>query len=1016
MENSFNKKSTFFKLLSVAFVLCAFTWNALAQNVIVKGVVKDTDGQTVIGASVLQKGTLNGVTTDADGAFQLTVPSNATLQVSFIGYKTVEVAVNNRTSINVTLEEDRQMLEETVVIGYGTAKRSDVTGSISSVNQDVIRQIPAGNITAALQGRIAGVEMRQTSNSPGATMRIRIRGTRSLSASNDPLIVLDGIPFSGSLQDINTDDVKSIDILKDASSTAIYGSRGANGVIMITTEHGQQGQPARVSFNSYASYKQWIPYPFMNTQQYTTMRDLAKKYNDTPDEQRDLYDTDWQAIYYEPGYSIQNNLTVTGGTNGGHYSFGLGYYKDESNIPTEGFDRINVRASLDQGIGKYFTFGFSTNLGLNKNYGNAGGAQTDLTPMINPWIDPAKGNVAGNTRLEGLVMPKDNNYIAKTRALMYEVADKNVSITKRYSAYNSAYLEVEAPFLKGLKYRLNAGANIRLTEGGSYRGQGVLSNIPTNPASASRSHSNNTSWDLEHLLTFNRTFNDVHALSLTAMFSVEKTENYSGNYSINHAGAEYMQFYEMDYFEGTPTLSNHSYTDYGLMSWMGRVMYTYANKYMITAMVRGDGSSRLAEGRKWHTYPAVSVGWNISNEDFMDNVAWVDMLKIRAGYGQTSNQAISAYATLGQLSSYPYNMGSDYMLGYYVSALPNTNLGWEYSETWNFGLDYALLNNRINGTIEYYHVLTTDLLQNVALPPTAGVGSYTANVGKTKNNGIEFTINGTLVQHRGDGFNWNVGLNVSHNHNEIVELASGQTENRGNNWYVGYPVNSFRDYVYDGIFQPDEEDARKILEGSGNVGMIKVKYLGDYDANGLPTRPIGDEDKIIQSNEAILMGGFNTNMTWKGFDFNVVGGFQIGGIYTSNTHYSYTNQLSGRRGNLLVDYWTPETPNAHWPAPGGLAENDDSPIHQGCASRYSGTNIVINTITLGYNFANIKAVKNIGLRNCRLYATVQNPFVIYSPFMKATGIRPMTNGGAYAVGATGTPNSINYLLGINLSF
>nr|MCR5827515.1 SusC/RagA family TonB-linked outer membrane protein [Bacteroidales bacterium] len=393
MENSFNKKSTFFKLLSVAFVLCAFTWSALAQNVIVKGVVKDTDGQTVIGASVLQKGTLNGVTTDADGAFQLTVPSNATLQISFIGYKTVEVAVNNRTSINVTLEEDRQMLEETVVIGYGTAKRSDVTGSISSVNQDVIRQIPAGDITAALQGRIAGVEMRQTSNSPGATMRIRIRGTRSLSASNDPLIVLDGIPFSGSLQDINTDDVKSIDILKDASSTAIYGSRGANGVIMITTEHGQQGQPARVNFNSYASYKQWIPYPFMNTQQYTTMRDLAKKYNDTPDENRDLYDTDWQAIYYEPGYSIQNNLTVTGGTNGGHYSFGLGYYKDESNIPTEGFDRINVRASLDQGIGKYFTFGFSTNLGLNKNYGNAGGAQTDLTPMINPWIDPAKGNV-----------------------------------------------------------------------------------------------------------------------------------------------------------------------------------------------------------------------------------------------------------------------------------------------------------------------------------------------------------------------------------------------------------------------------------------------------------------------------------------------------------------------------------------------------------------------------------------------------------------------------------------------
>ena len=1015
MENNFNKKSTFFKLLSVAFVLCAFTWSAIAQNVIVKGVVKDADGLSVIGASVLQKGTLNGVTTDADGAFQLTVPSNATLQVSFIGYKTVEVPVNGRTSVNVTLEEDRQMLEETVVIGYGTAKRSDVTGSISSVNQEVLRQIPAGNITNALQGRIAGVEFRQTSNSPGATMRIRIRGTRSLSASNDPLIVLDGIPFSGSLQDINTDDVKSIDILKDASSTAIYGSRGANGVIMITTEHGQQGQPARVNFTSYAAYKQWIKYPYMNTEQYGTMRDLAKKYNDTPDEDRSV-DTDWQDIYYEPGYSIQNNLTVTGGTNGGHYSFGLGYYKDESNIPTEGFDRINVRASLDQGIGKYFTFGFSTNLGLNKNYGNAGGAQTDLTPMINPWIDPAKGNVSGNTRLEGLVMPKDNNYTAKTRALMYDVQDVNISITKRYSAYNSAYIEVEAPFLKGLKYRLNAGANIRLTEGGSYRGEGVLSNIPTNPASASRSHSNNTSWDLEHLLTFNRTFNDVHALSLTAMFSAEKTENYSGSYSITPTGADYMQYYEMDLFSGTPTLSNHSYTDYGLLSWMGRAMYTYANKYMITAMVRSDGSSRLSEGRKWHTYPAVSVGWNISNEDFMDNVSWIDMLKLRAGYGQTSNQAVGAYSTLGALSTSYVNMGSDMLEAFYVTSLPNTNLGWEYSETWNFGLDFAMLNNRLNGTIEYYRVFTTDLLQNVSLPPTAGVGSYTANVGKTMNNGIEFTLNANIIQHRGDGFNWSAGINFAHNHNEIVELASGQTENRGNNWYVGYPVNSFRDYEYEGIFQADEEDARKILEGSGNVGMIKVKYLGDYDANGLPTRPIGDADKIIQSNEPILQGGFNTNLSWKGFDLNVVGGFQIGGIYTSNTHYSYSNQLSGRRGNLLVDYWTPENTGAHWPAPGGLAENDDSPIHQGCASRYSGTNVMINTITLGYNLSNIKAVKNIGLRNCRIYTTVQNPFVVYSPFMKATGLRPMTNGGAYSANATGTPNSINYLLGINLSF
>ena len=1027
MENNFNKKSTFFKLLSVAFVLCAFTWSAIAQNVIVKGVVKDTDGLSVIGASVLQKGTLNGVTTDADGAFQLTVPSNATLQVSFIGYKTVEVPVNGRTSVDVTLEEDRQMLEETVVIGYGTAKRSDVTGSISSVNQEVLHQIPGSDITYALQGRVAGVEMRSTSSTPGASMRIRIRGTRSLSADNNPLIVLDGIPYSGNLQDINADDIKSLDILKDASSTAIYGSRGANGVIMITTEHGQQGQPARVTISSQAAYKQWLKYPFMNTAQYTTMRDLAKKYNDTSDEQRDLYDTDWQDIYYEPGFMIQNNLSVTGGTNGGHYSFGVGYYKDESNVPTEGFDRVNVRASLDQGIGKYFTFGFTTNLGLNRNYGNAGGAQTDLTPMINPWIDPSKGNVSGNTRLEGLLMPKDNNYIAKTRALMYDIQDQNISVNKRYTAYTSGYAEVEAPFLKGLKYRINAGANIRILENGSYRGQGILSNVPTNPSSASRYWGNSTNWTLENLLTFNRTFNDVHQLSLTAMYSAEKTVDYRTSYSIQGVGADFMQYYQMGYYDNlTMSPGSQSYQDYGLMSWMGRVMYTYANKYMITAMVRSDGSSRLAEGRKWHTYPAVSVGWNISNEGFMDNVAWVDMLKIRAGYGQTSNQAISPYATLGQLSTSPYNFGEsgDYQLGYYVSSLPNTNLGWEYSETWNLGLDYALFNNRINGVIEYYRVLTTDLLMNVSLPPSGGVGSYTANIGKTMNNGIEFTINGNIIQHRGDGFNWSAGLNFYHNHNEIVELATGQ-DDYNNNWYIGYPVNSFRDFVYDGIWQADEEDAMKIQEG-GNVGMIKVKYEGKrydkagneeplYDANGLPRFQVSDADKVIQTYEPKLQGGFNTMLTWKGFDLNIVGSFQIGGLMLSGTHYSYTNQISGRRGNLLVDYWTPENTGAHWPAPGGVAENDDSPRHQRCASIYDASNLLINTITLGYNFANLKGVKNIGLRNFRLYATVQNPFM-FSPFIKANGFRPMSNSGAYNVNAGGTPQTINYILGLNLSF
>lgn len=1011
MKQNFMKMTIFFKMLSVAFVLCAFTFSAMAQNITVKGIVKDANGQSVIGASVLQKGTLNGSTTDVDGAFQLLVPSNATLQVSFIGYKTVELAVNNRSTINITLEEDSELLEETVVIGYGTAKKSDVTGSISSVNQETLRQIPAGDITYALQGRVAGMEMRQTSSSPGASMRIRIRGNRSLSASNDPLIVLDGIPFSGSLSDINTDDVKSIDVLKDASSTAIYGSRGANGVIMITTERGNQGAPARVTFSSYASYKQWLPYPFMNTEEYTTMRDMAGKYADAADEHRDLYDTDWQAIYYEPGYSVQNNLSVTGGTNGGNYSLGLSYYKDESNIPTEGFDRVTVRASLDQSIGKYFKIGFSTNMGKNKNYGNAGGAQVDLTPMVSPYDD------TGKTRRGSIIMPKDQLYVAKTRDLMYEIADLNISENNRYNAYNNAYLEVSAPFLEGLKYRLNAGYNLRITESGSYRGEGILSDVLSTPSTASRSWNLNSTWTLENLLTFNRTFNDVHNVNITAMYSAESSESYGNSFSSQGVPADYMLYYYMGSGAGDLTFDpgRQSYSNNGLQSAMARAMYTYANKYMLSATVRSDASSRLAEGHKWHTYPAVSLGWNISNEDFMDNVAWVDMLKLRAGYGQTSNQSIGAYATLGRLGTAFCNNGDEKLTAYRVTSLPNVALGWEYSATWNVGVDYSFFNNRLSGSAEYYYVHTSDILQNVSLPSTAGVTSYQANIGETMNTGVEFTVNGTIIQNRGDGFRWTAGLNFYHNHNEVVKLATPDDDRR-NNWYYGWPINSFREFEYDGLWQEDEEDVRKILEPNGNVGMIKVKYHGDYDANGLPTRAMGDADKVIMTNEAILQGGFNTMMTWKGFDLNIIGSFQVGGMFTSNIHNGYQNQISGRRGNIVVDYWTPENTDARFPKPGGINENDDCAKYLGVASRWDASNVLINTITLGYNFSNIKAVKDIGLRNLRLYATVQNPFVIYSQFYKDTGIRPMSNAnGGYGV-SQNTPNSVNYLLGLNLSF
>ena len=358
----------YFKPFGLLLLLCLIPLWSIAQNITVKGIVKDNFGEPIIGANVTEKGTTNGMITDLDGNFSLTVQQNSTLVISYIGYVTQEIAVKGNANLNITLKEDSKALEEVVVIGYGTARKSDVTGSIASVGGDKLREMPATNITYALQNRIAGVDMAQTSSQPGATMQIRIRGTRSLTASNDPLVVLDGIPFMGNLSDINPGDIKSMDILKDASSTAIYGSRGANGVILITTNKGTQGTPAKFTYNGYVGAKTvFSKYPMMDGKKFAEMRKYAGKFENSLDESDDV-NTDWQDLMFRTGMVTSHDVNVAGGTNNGSYSFGAAYYKDQGVVPTQNYTRYSVRGSFDQGVGKYFRFGLAT----NTNYGSAG--------------------------------------------------------------------------------------------------------------------------------------------------------------------------------------------------------------------------------------------------------------------------------------------------------------------------------------------------------------------------------------------------------------------------------------------------------------------------------------------------------------------------------------------------------------------------------------------------------------------------------------------------------------------
>ena len=998
------------------------------------GYVADSQGP-LIGATVMEKGTNNGTVTDFNGFFTLNVKPGATLVVSYVGYESLEVKAGDNVRVN--LKEDGHVVNEVVVIGYGTQRREAVTGSVANIGGEKLNQVAATNAAQALQGRVAGVLMTQTSSKPGEEMQIRIRGQRSLSASNDPLIVLDGIPFMGQLSDINPTDIKSMDILKDASATAIYGSRGANGVIIITTIKGSQGAPAKVTYNGYVSFKKvFHKYPMMDGPTFSKFRQYAGKYQNSLDE-NDNTNTDWQDLYYQTGVSHNHDLSVAGGTNGGSYSFGAGYYKDESVVPTEGYNRISVRGNFDQTVGKWFRFGLSTNNSYRKTEGvNNMYSVLGSTPLASPYDE--NGNLKRYNAL-----PADDQVVI-TKEVVERDKEIWLSENKGIGSYNTLFAEVKCPWIEGLSYRINVGLNFRSSKGGSFTGTGVNNKDPKAVNGGSISENQTRNWAVENLLTYDHTFAEKHNLNLVAMYSAEQTTYESTGANAQDIPADYFQYYALDKAVGQANLTNYSYWQSGLISWMGRAMYSYDNKYMLSVALRSDASSRLAKGHQWHTYPAVSAGWNIARENFMENLTWIDNLKLRVGYGETSNQSINPYSTLGGLAVRNYNFGNgtNYKAGYYVNALPNPELGWEYSKTWNFGLDFSLFNGRLSGSLEYYTQKTNDILLDVSLPSTSGVSSYTGNIGNTENKGWEFTLNGIIIDNK-NGWNWEAGINLYANRNKLTKLTGALDEkgkpvpDKGNRWFVGQPIDVIYDYEYDGLW--NEADGTKttnfaILEPGGNLGMIKVKYNSDVlDANGVPTRAIGEDDRRVMSMEPKLMGGFNTTVGYKGFDLTVIGAFQIGGKLISAIHSSngYLNMLTGRRNNIDVDYWTEQNTGAKYPKPGGI-QSGDNPKYGSTLGYFNAGYLKIRTITLGYNFDSLKAIKDLGISRLRVYATVQNPFVLFSPFNNESGLDPETNSfatqnTAVAIdGYTGkhkmpivgynTPATRNFLFGVNVTF
>ncbi len=1004
----------------------AATDSGTLQQITITGTVTDQDGTPLPGVYVMIAGTNTGAVTDANGKYSIQVPdANASLIFSSIGFLTETTAIAGRSVIDISLSTDITALEEVVVIGYGTQRKEAVTGSVASVKGDVMQDVPSANITQALQGRISGVEMSQTSTKPGAEMQIRIRGTRSVNAENNPLVVLDGIPFAGKIGDINPNDIKSIDILKDASATAIYGSRGANGVIMVTTNKGQKGQKAQVTYSGYYGLKKlFAPYPMMESSEFIALREAAGIYETNGADESNDVNTNWQDLFYRNGSVNSHDLSISGGTEVGSYNFGVGYYNEEAVVPTQGYNRISMRGAIDQEIGKYFRFGFSS----NNNYSVSNGNQIGLYGVLSmsPIADPYNED---GTWKRIVSMPLDDQFVY-SREIVESLEDQWLSETRAYATYNTLYGEVKIPGIEGLKYRVNLGLNYRQSNDGSYTGRGIGNRNPDTESTASIGNSHNYHWTVENLLTYDRLFAGKHQVNVVAMYSAEQNKYNRSSISAKDIPTDDFQFYNLGNARGEITINpnNQVYQVRGLLSWMGRIMYAYDNRYMLSVAVRSDGSSVLAEGHKWHTYPAVSAGWNIGNESFMQNIAAITSLKLRAGYGQTSNQAIDPYQTLGLLGTRDYNFGNLFNTGYLVNQLSNYDLGWEYSTTWNFGVDFGLLNNRLSGTVEYYMTDTKDILLPVTLPPTNGVTTMMANVGEMQNKGLEFTLNGVILENF-NGLTWEAGINLYTNKNELTKLASGEEKNEANWWFVGHPINVIYDYEKIGLWQEGDQYL-DILEGpAGEVGMIKVKYAGDFNEDGSPTRLIGPADRQIIEVDPKFQGGFNTRLAYKGFDLNAVGTFKSGGVLISTLYSAsgYLNLMTGRRGNVKVDYWTPDNTGAKYPNPAGPLQGDN-PKYGNTLGYFDAGYLKIRTISLGYTF-NQKLITKTGIDRLRIYATVQNPFVLFSPYHKESGMDPETNSygdenaattGTYqrrllTIG-TNTPSTRNYLIGINLTF
>ena len=1038
------------------------TSNFITAQVKVSGTVSDEKGLSIPGANISIVGQRSSVSTDFDGKYTIDAPANATLEFSFIGFNTVRIAVNGKTTVNAVLKSGAEELKDIVVIGYGTQKRKDINSAISSISSKDIENIKVASFDQMMQGKAAGVVVSNNSGEPGSNVSVKIRGASSLTGTNEPLYVIDGVPISGDARNsstsgrnaagnsnfsnsgnitysplamLNPNDIESIDILKDASATAIYGSRGANGVVIVTTKSGKKGTGKLTYEHSYSFSNLPKKLPSMNLQQYATHQNaLANVYDPTQLRSEFAHPellgkgTDWQDAIYETGIMTSNQLSFSGGKDGVNYYLSGGVLNQDGIVIESGFKRYNFRANIDAQVNKFIKVGLNVSgaltdekLTLNGQFN--GVVATSLTATPDVPVQELSGSFSGPV----------GNQSSFVNPVATSLLGSNTLVRKNYSG--NFYTQID--IVKGLNYRFEAGGYMYDNLSQNFNPMYSLGNAVKDYATLDYSPSSGNSWNLKNMLTYRNT---IGKHNFTVLAVQESNRAHWEGYNINATGfkdndhklladSDLSQAKTQQPYQGSQTLS----------SYLGRVVYDYAGKYGVSAAVRADGSSKFIVGNKWGVFSSVGGSWKLSNETFMeDTKKYIDNIKFRFGWGQTGNNQIGNNLYDSNLHAVTSSMGNSYL----PSNTPNSALKWETQEQTNLGLDFTLFDSKLTASVDVYNKVSKNFLYSLPLPNfLSGGGDYegginppNVNLGSMRNKGIEVALG--YSHNFSQNFSWNTSLNLSKYVNEVTDMAGLNIVKTMNTLAYntvtvsrtvqGLPIGSFYGYQSEGIYRTDDD---LLAYGHNNGGTTNVPLKNGTNSL-LPEFKKGDviykdqnNDGIIDSKDLVSIGnpnpkltyGFTNNFKYKNVDLSI---FLQG--TTGNKLMNLTKASGTMNSNLGVnylseaaDFYSADNLNGAYPTP---SKYDN--INNAVSSRFieDGSYLRIQNVTIGYSLPS-DLISKIKLSRLRFYATVQNLYT----FTKYTGYDPEVgsyNQDALLSGVDNgrypTPRQIS--LGLNVEF